>query len=103
MELTHPINKPHIQEYPNNILQHIATPMASKMHGMNDNSNTTTLNFFSDFASSPKPAVIKIEVNAISLEKEKEEKKKHKKIYRYNQSQYVYCSQFRDCFPMNSK
>lgn len=37
------------------------------MHGIKDNSNTTKLNFFSDFASNSSPAVIKMHVNATCL------------------------------------
>ena len=54
-----------------NSLQNMATPIASKIHGMNDSSNTTTLNLFNVFASSPKPAAIKIQVNDICLKNKK--------------------------------
>lgn len=68
---TDPIIMPQDQCKSSNSLQNMATPTASKIHGMNDSSNTTTLNLFSDFASSPKPAAIKIQVNDICLENKK--------------------------------
>lgn len=65
-------------------LQNTATPIASTIHGINESSSTTMLNFRRDFGSSSNPAVIKMQVKATCLKEKNSLTHMHSKTSPFN-------------------